>query len=119
MICYTFKSVGGSTAFPSCLPTVKKQRRRRRGRRRKKKLEESRERSRRRRSGWKNNTDTWLSVNKQAYTFIVEVYMTSSLFEFKMQNNLPPYWLSSSGVQNIPKLTRQTPQEGETSVNIS
>ncbi len=82
-------------------------------------MEESRDRSKRRRSGWKNNTDTWLSVHKQGYKIISEVYMTCSLFEFKTQNNLPPYWMNSSNVPNIPQLTRQTPQEGETSVNIS
>lgn len=31
----------------------------------------------------KNNTDTWLSVNKQGYTVVCEVYVTSSLFECK------------------------------------
>lgn len=31
----------------------------------------------------KNNTDSWLSVNKQGYTVISEVYITSSLFERK------------------------------------
>lgn len=31
----------------------------------------------------KNNTDSWLSVNKQGYTVVCEVYITFSLFERK------------------------------------
>lgn len=38
----------------------------------------------------KNNTGTWMSVNKQGYTNIREVYMTSSMLEYKMQMNLLP-----------------------------
>ena len=90
--------VGGSSDFSMCVLADRDQRRKKKGAEAEEEEIGGKCKSRRR-SGYKKkqqksrkNTDTWLSVDRQGYTVVCEVSVTSSLFEYKMQMNSRPSW---------------------------